>query len=293
MALTDKLVAIADAIREKTGKTEEITLDQMVVEIEDIQTGVELPELTTPASEAEVFENKQYITQSGEIGTGTFTLASEISTQDALIAEILSALENKAVGSGDITIEGCPKGYVPARYIQFDDAQIVDTGIVCTQDTKIKVVFTRDVDIAMYLYGVTSDGNTASVTAYLSSGGSWRFGNKSASRAITVNEDLIHTAIVSNTGIVAVNPNNSFSDVSEFETIGSLLIGTVRNSDGTVAAAQYIGKIFEFNMWQEDELILKLLPVVSVDGETYRFWDSISGSFFDSITDVALKGGTL
>ena len=39
MALTDKLTAIADAIRDKTGKTEEMTLDQMVTEIEGITTG--------------------------------------------------------------------------------------------------------------------------------------------------------------------------------------------------------------------------------------------------------------
>ena len=39
MALTDKLVAIADAIREKTGKTDEMTLNQMAVEIDGIASG--------------------------------------------------------------------------------------------------------------------------------------------------------------------------------------------------------------------------------------------------------------
>lgn len=39
MALTNKLKAIADAIRGKTGKTEEMTLDQMVTEIEGIEAG--------------------------------------------------------------------------------------------------------------------------------------------------------------------------------------------------------------------------------------------------------------
>lgn len=39
MALINKLTAIADAIRGKTGKTEEMTLDQMVTEIDGIQTG--------------------------------------------------------------------------------------------------------------------------------------------------------------------------------------------------------------------------------------------------------------
>lgn len=39
MALTDKLTAIADAIRGKTGKTDGLTLDAMPGEIEGIQTG--------------------------------------------------------------------------------------------------------------------------------------------------------------------------------------------------------------------------------------------------------------
>jgi hypothetical protein len=39
MALTDKLTAIADAIRAKTGKTDALTLAQMPGEIEGIQTG--------------------------------------------------------------------------------------------------------------------------------------------------------------------------------------------------------------------------------------------------------------
>ena len=39
MAITDKLTAIADAIRGKTGKTDALTLDQMPGEIAGIQTG--------------------------------------------------------------------------------------------------------------------------------------------------------------------------------------------------------------------------------------------------------------
>lgn len=39
MALTNKLKAIADAIRGKTGKTEEMTLEQMATEISELETG--------------------------------------------------------------------------------------------------------------------------------------------------------------------------------------------------------------------------------------------------------------
>lgn len=42
MALTDKLTAIGNAIRAKSGKTGKLSLDQMPMEIADIQTGVEL-----------------------------------------------------------------------------------------------------------------------------------------------------------------------------------------------------------------------------------------------------------
>ena len=39
MALTDKLSAIGNAIRAKTGKTDKLTLDEMPTEIESIETG--------------------------------------------------------------------------------------------------------------------------------------------------------------------------------------------------------------------------------------------------------------
>ncbi len=44
MALTDKLTAIANAIRTKTGKTDSLTLDQMPSEIESISGGSSAPE---------------------------------------------------------------------------------------------------------------------------------------------------------------------------------------------------------------------------------------------------------
>ena len=39
MAITNKLTAIADAIRSKTGKTDTMTLEQMVTEISNISVG--------------------------------------------------------------------------------------------------------------------------------------------------------------------------------------------------------------------------------------------------------------
>lgn len=54
MALTNKLTAIADAIRGKTGKTEEMTLDQMPLEIAGIVAGGDLPAGISAVSMGEV-----------------------------------------------------------------------------------------------------------------------------------------------------------------------------------------------------------------------------------------------
>lgn len=60
--------------------------------------GVDLPELTNPASPSEVFKNKEVIDSAGNKVTGTFTIDTELSTQDNLISQIQSALEGKAGG---------------------------------------------------------------------------------------------------------------------------------------------------------------------------------------------------
>lgn len=197
--------------------------------------------------------------------------------------------------SGGVTVEGIPEGYAKVDFIRFTGDQIVDSDIVCDQDTKIRVIFTRDSETASYLYGVSSTNNVASVTAYLSNNGTWRFGAKGISRPHSVNEDIVRNAIVSKTGITHETGTATISGVSDFVAVGSLLIGSCRDADGTLpstSGVKYTGKIFLFEMWSGDEHILKLIPVVSAAG-VYRFWDVIGETFYDSITDVALTGGNL
>lgn len=188
-------------------------------------------------------------------------------------------------GSSDL-----PTGHKRVDYIWFTGKQIIDTGIVCTQDTKIKVVFTREKSSQHYLYGVASSDNTASVTAYL--GGSWRFGNKSSTKTPTTNADMIYSGVVDSSEITITGSAATISGVNKFETVGSLLLGSCRGSAGSIGSAQFEGKIFSFAVWQGDEQILKLVPVISTDG-VYRFYDEVSGNFLDSITDTPLSGGNL
>lgn len=71
MSVKVKMTAIADAIRSKTGGTTKLTLDQMAIEIEGIETGIELPTLSNEGSASDLLSGKQLIDQEGNVVTGT------------------------------------------------------------------------------------------------------------------------------------------------------------------------------------------------------------------------------
>ena len=92
----EDIVAIANAVRNKIEATKELTLGEIVNGINGINTGVDLPELSNEGSASELFSGKEFIDGEGNKVTGTFTIAEELTTQDNLISQIQTALQNKA-----------------------------------------------------------------------------------------------------------------------------------------------------------------------------------------------------
>lgn len=234
------------------------------------QAYVDVPDIPAVTEELNVTENGTYEPDDGVDGFSKVTVNVPSS------------------GGGDT---GLPAGYRRVDYIQFTGAQLVDTGIVGTQDTQINASFTWESSTKRHLFGCASSDNTASVTSYMN--GSWRFGNKSQTKQVSSkNEKLPYSCLINKTTISLNSSVTAISGLNDFETVGTLLLGGARDSDGSLPSVGITGKVFYFMLWNGDEQVQKLVPVVSADG-VYRFFDLVTKTFFDSITDTPLGGGSI
>lgn len=246
--------------------------------------GVELPELANPGVAADLMTGKQLIDGVGQIVEGAFTIDGELAEQEALIEQIKAALVGKIHGEG----AGIPVGWRRCDYIQFTGTQFVDTGIIGNQDTRVRVAFAWNDATQRHIFGCVSADNTASITSYMN--GSWRFGAKSASKTVAKNNpDMLYIGEVSRTRIAITGSSTAISDVADFVTVGTLLLGGARDSDGSLPSVGLNGKVESFRIWSGEELVLNLIPVT--DGAAFLFWDSVSRRFFGSVTSTPLSGG--
>ena len=93
--VNEKMTALADAVRGKTGDTDKLTLDEMTSAITNYTTDA-------TATAAKIFIDETAYVNGNKI-IGTFTIDDEIATQESLINQINTALEGKSAGSGGTT----------------------------------------------------------------------------------------------------------------------------------------------------------------------------------------------
>lgn len=167
--------------------------------------------------------------------------------------------------------------YIP--YVTFAKNKLYDLGIV-KSTYQLEVMFARNEKSATpYLYGCVTSPHTASVTAYMSAGGSWRFG--SSYKGLNTNDTLIHRTIISN-GKTEFDFTSGTFTKSTFTTPDTVVLGGYRAASGSLTK-NYQGKVYYFRITEGSDVILDWLPCRrKIDG-VEGFWDCVSQSFVEPI----------
>lgn len=185
-------------------------------------------------------------------------------------------------GSGEDFVAGgearMGEGYEAIPYVTFKKDRLYDLGIVNNTYT-IEVMFARsEKSTTPYLYGCVTSPHTASVSAYLSSGGAWRFGT--SYKGLSTNNTFINRVIVSN-GKTEFNFAAGTFTKSTFTTPDTVVLGGYRAASGALTK-NYQGKVYYIRI-TGDEPVIDYLPCKRLSDEVEGFWDCVTQTFVEPI----------
>lgn len=183
-------------------------------------------------------------------------------------------------GSGEDFVAGgearMGEGYEAIPYVTFKKDRLYDLGIVNNTYT-IEVMFARsEKSTTPYLYGCVTSPHTASVSAYLSSGGAWRFGT--SYKGLSTNNTFINRVIVSN-GKTEFNFAAGTFTKSTFTTPDTVVLGGYRAASGSLTK-NYQGKVYYIRI-TGDEHVIDYLPCKRLSDEVDGFWNCVTQTFVE------------
>ena len=184
-------------------------------------------------------------------------------------------------GEGDDFIGGAEikvaDGYELMDYVTFNADKTFGAGIFDSSYT-LEAKFERtNTSSAKYLYGVITSPHTATVTAYLASSGSWRWGDKSFT--INANDTETHVISLANGTLKYDTDNKTFTKV-DFTTPDILRVGGYTSAAGA-GYKSFIGKIYYFRIYDGDAPILNWFPCKRISDGVEGFWDCVTQTFVE------------
>lgn len=187
--------------------------------------------------------------------------------------------ENQGAGEDFIGGEEMLMGneYEPIDYVTFNADKLFDAGII-KSTYKIEVLFERsETSKTPYLYGVITSPHSASVTAYLTSGGSWRFG--AYYKGLTTNTLKMYKIEISN-GTAIIDFTSSTFTKTTFTTPDTLVVGGSRAAAGTTSKS-YRGLLYYFRIKEGDNYIANWQPCRRLSDGVEGFWDCVTQTFIE------------
>lgn len=167
------------------------------------------------------------------------------------------------------------EGYELLEYTTFDGTQLYDLGIV-KSTYELEVLFQRsETKATPYLYGIVTSPHTASVTAYMSSGGSWRWGN--AYKGISTN-NLNEWRVRMKNGNAFYNGTSSNFTKNTFTTPDTVVLGGYRTASGSLVVG-YKGKVFYIRISENGKYLKDWYPCKRLSDGVEGFWDCVSQTF--------------
>lgn len=168
--------------------------------------------------------------------------------------------------------------YEAIDYVTFNANKIFDAGLI-KSTYKIEVLFERtETSGTPYLYGIVTSPHTASVTAYLTSSGAWRWG--STYREYSTNTAKMYKVEISNGTFVGDFSSASFSKSSAFTTPDTLVVGGYRGTSGGIAK-QYKGYLYYFRIMDGSTVIADWYPCKRKSDGEEGFWDCVTNKFVE------------
>lgn len=186
-------------------------------------------------------------------------------------------------GSGEDFIAGgearMGEGYEAIPYVTFAKDRLYDLGIV-NNTYIIEVMFARsEKSTTPYLYGCVTSPHTATVSAYLSSGGAWRFG--SSYKGLSTNNTFINRVIISN-GSTNFNFTAGTFTKSTFTTPDTVVLGGYRAASGSLTK-NYQGKVYYIRITKDDTSIIDYYPCKRLSDGVEGFWDCVTQTFVEPL----------
>lgn len=186
-------------------------------------------------------------------------------------------------GTGEDFIAGAEikttSEYELIDYVTFSKDKLYDLGVVKNTYT-LEVMFKRSESSSTpYLYGIVTNPHTASVTAYLSSGGAWRFG--SSYKGLSTNNTLMNRTIISN-GKTEFNFTTGTFTKATFTTPDTVVLGGYRAASGSLKK-DYQGRVYFFRITEGDTPIIDYYPCKRIIDGVEGFWDCVTQSFISPL----------
>lgn len=160
-------------------------------------------------------------------------------------------------------------------YVTFSKNKLYDLGIVKSTYT-LEVMFKRsESSTTPYLYGIVTSPHTASVTAYMSNGGAWRFGT--SYKGLSTNNTNTNYTIIKN-GSTNFNFTASTFTKSTFTTPDTVVLGGYRAASGALTK-NYQGRVYFFRISEDSTPIIDYYPCKRLSDGVEGFWDCVSQTF--------------